>query len=188
MERLNTGTVMAGVGQTLWWPFYDKITLDAATLVHTLFAVPAGQDNKTIADTNMTGSGGEMPQGQKHEAVALEMYYVSDGAKTAAELQNVLDMFTTTYREFTILNKSPQLQIPLTLLMGSKLTQHVTGGAAGDQLIGQSIFPGVFELEIPIILAEKTSFDVKITHTTAHKASLDGDQIYVALPGKLITN
>lgn len=184
-ELLEIGTYNPNDGQKLWWIYYDRAIMAAATLQHQLFTVPLGQAGKTLADTNCT-VGGEIPKGQNFEVKGIELYYVSDAAKTVAQLQNVIDMFRDTTLEFIISGKSAQLQANLTILFGSPFTQHVTGGAAGDQLTGRSQFNNMFELPTPIILAAKTNYRIEIQHHIAVNASLADDELLVALVGNLI--
>ena len=185
LRRLEQGTYNENEGEILWWSYYDRVTLAAATLSHSFFTTPLGQGGKTLAMTNFP-SANQMPQAQNFEVRALEMYYVPDAAKAHADIQLVLDAFATAYLEFNITNKSAQLQIPLTQLMGSAMPMIALGAGAGDQWTARSQYSGVWETPIEIVLSAKTNFNVDIVFTAAHNASLDGDFIYISLLGGLI--
>jgi hypothetical protein len=183
-QLLEQGTYNPTQGQKVWWCYYDRAVLAVATLAHALFTVPLGQGGKNLSDTNLT-TGGEIPKGQRLKVTALEMFYLSDAAVTAANYQNIADSLRATTLEFWISGKSPQLQVNLAVLMGAAFPQHITGGAVGDQFTGKSVYTGLCDLPIPIVLAAKTNFRVDITHSVAVNASQADDEIYIALWGEL---
>ena len=183
--NINKGTFNPQTGQGLWWSYYDRAILLSTTLIHRLFTEKLG-GVKTLADTNFPAAG-EMPSSQKQTIMAIEIWMYFAAAFTQALYQNFIDMCRNTTLTFTITNKSPQLQIPLTQAFGLNVPNVITGGVVGDQGTIQNTVNNVFELPIPIVLQAQTPFSVDIEHHTAPSANIDAMKIYVANVGPLET-
>lgn len=186
-QKLRQGTYNPNEGQALWWSMYDRIVFDstgANPTSYSLFTERLGENGKTLADTNVRANG-QIPTGQKFEANALEVFYVPNAAKTAEEVQQILDALATGWFVFNISGKSNQLELTLTQLMGAAFP--LTLNEVSNSPYGRSTFTGTWELPVPWVLAADTSFSANINFSTAPNASLNDDILKVSMVGPLVT-
>jgi len=185
LRAMEEGAYNTEMGELLWWSYYDTLLLEVATLEYSFFSTPLGQGGKTKAETNFPAAN-QMPQAQKLEVRAIELFYIPQAAKSQAEAQNIINAFRTGWLEFDFTNKAPLVQLPLPQLMGAAFPIIVSGAAAGDQAYGRSEYTGVWESPVEIILPAKSNFSVNIVFNTALDASLEGDKLQISLVGGLV--
>ena len=184
LTKLQQGT-FGEEGEQLEWSYYDTAVIAAATLVHRLFTNPLGAGGKTLADTNLTQAG-QMPQGQHLEVNALKIMYTSDAAKATAVVQNLYDLLTESTISIEIANNKSMGQWTLQELMGAATLFALTPTAAGDNIpVIQPRYTGVYLLNVPIIIAALTPFEVTLTHHVAPAAALADDKLKISLAGIL---
>lgn len=184
LTKLQQGT-FGEEGEQLEWSYFDTATIAAATLVHRLFTNPLGAGGKTLADTNLTQAG-QMPQGQHLEVNAIKVMYTSDAAKATAAVQNLYDLFTETTISVEIANNKSMGQWTIQELMGAATLFALTPTAAGDNIpLIQPRYTGVYLLNVPIVIAALTPFEVTVTHHVAPAAALADDKLKISLAGIL---
>jgi len=186
-QKLRQGTYNPREGQALWWSMYDRAVFDSAganPLQYTFYTERLGENGKTLSDTNVRANG-QIPTGMKFEANALEIFYVPNAAKTAAEIQNMTDAIRTGHFIFNITSKSNQLELPLTQLFGNPFP--VILNQVSNEIYSRASYTGTWELPIPIVLAADVSFDATINFSVAPNASLDTDVFYLSMVGPLVT-
>lgn len=172
-------------GDKLDWSYWDEALVAAATLVHRLFTNPLGAGGKTLDQTNLTQAG-QIPQGQLFDVRAIKLLYTSAGAKATADLQSLFTLFARSTVSIKLQNKESMGQWTLQEIMGDALQFALTPTVAGDNISQpQPKFHGIFPLNIPIILAALTPFEVTLTHHAAPNAALANDRLRISLAGKL---
>jgi len=186
-QALQTGTYRKG-GDLIDWTLWDRLTLANATLRHTLFqngigTVVAGAA-RNLADTNVEGSQG-IPAGSKLYVRALVLIYQSKAIKTSATMQDVHEMLQETSFNIHVRGKDSQGQWIGDELMGVPVSGVVfeTTEVITHPSIGT--FAGVKLLNLPIVLAAQTYFDVQVEHHVAPSADIDDDKVKFGLAGIL---
>lgn len=101
----------------IWQPLYDYQTKTAAaTSQQTFFQTPIGQNNKTIADTNMI-SAGQLPLGNRFSitGIQVELYPLMDitGAALSEWANDIQAFYNSGALVLTIGNKDFATQAPL---------------------------------------------------------------------------
>lgn len=101
----------------IWQPLYDYQTKTAAaTAQQTFFQTPIGQDNKTIADTNMI-SAGQLPLGNRFSitGIQVELLPLMDitGAALSEWANDIQALYNSGALVLTIGNKDFATQAPL---------------------------------------------------------------------------
>ncbi len=183
------------------WEYYDTLVVSNATPSVTLFSDRVGQNNKTLADTNMTGQGGSLPTGQWMQVWAIRVFGLFLGAAnntpayslTAAESQDVLNLVSSTTVDIGIANLAAQWQGTLQMLMGIGLTGFVVPAATNynTPAFATPRWHGIYPLNNPIVLPQQTGFTVNIVHqdtsatSWANLHTINGSRIKFGLMGKL---
>ena len=189
LAALQQGTYGAS-GEILEWSYYDRATLAAAGTDISLFQNPIGSTAaaKTLADTNMT-SPGSIPQGQNFKVRAIRAEYGSHASKASADIDTLYNWMLSANIRVFITGKDALFSKPLTEVMGIPLLWHTVPTVAGNNEIISSFgrFNGVSPLNIPIILAALTPFEVRLSFPTAlgGGSTLIGDFVKVSLLGIL---
>jgi hypothetical protein len=183
---LSKGTY-SKFGEKLDYTYYDSALLAIATTQIRLFQQGLGQGStpKRQDQTNMS-IGGQLPRGQRMTIKNIKIMLSSATALGTAAVQKLYDMLNQTTFEFIITGKDSLISLTLQELMGISTAIAMTPTAAGDNI--PFILPryhGIFPLNIPIILAEQTNFEVKIIHQVAVDTLLAGMVLKVGLNGKL---
>ena len=88
-------------GQNLWWPAYDRLTLDPTINEYVYFATQKGANNKKLSDTNWA-AGGQMPANTAIGIEYLNFYYTPAAQKTSEEYSELLTALTTASFAFLI--------------------------------------------------------------------------------------
>ena len=187
--NLQQGTYSAS-GEGLDYAFYDSQRIDVAILQHRFFVNPVGQPMtdgtiKNLSHTNMISAG--MPQGSKMVARSIGLIYVSEGLTNNAGFQAIVDLLANTVMSVKIPGKDTILQLTLLHMLGWNMSQILVPTVAGDQ-INTNVLSTVnkeYKLNVPIVLAAQTQFEIFVEHTAAPAAALDGDQLRLFIRGKL---
>lgn len=187
--RLQGGTYSAS-GEVLDYTMYDRQQIDAAILQHRFFTQGLGKPMstgviKTLADSNVISDG--IPQGQKFTVRAIKMHYVGDKIRNNAEMQSIIDLLAQSVMTFKITGKDVILQMTLMELMGNNFPVLTVPTVAGDNPRDHmtSIIRTAYPLNIPIVLASLTRFEILVEHFEAPAAGLDNDLIALSLQGAL---
>jgi hypothetical protein len=186
LAALQQGTYGTG-GEVLGsWSFYDTLVLLNTTTIYRMFTIPiGGAAGRTLDQTNMT-QGGQIAQGQNLTVKRLKMQYISSAARNTAAVQLIYNVLNRTTLEIMIPGKDALGQWTLAELFGIASLIAMTPTAAGDNIpLIQPTFKGIFTLEIPLVLAALTPFELRVTPQIATDAALNGDFIRVALNGTL---
>ena len=186
MQNLQEGSYSDG-GDRLHWEYYDRFSLAHGTTVNDLFVTANGQNNKTMADTNIT-LGGQMPNSQRFTVRKFAIQYISNTAITAgATIELINKWIDNTVMAFQINNKFDLIELPLSRMFGMSFSTAAAMSAATSTLPTQyGIFNGLYILgHAPVVLAGQTGFKARFTSYTANDASIDGDQVRMSMIGKL---
>lgn len=191
LNAMNAGTYKAS-GDIIDWSLWDTVTVDNAVGLHRMFinglgVVVAGAA-RTLADTNVEGRQGGIPQGQKLYVKAIKVFYTQDDdVHTEAFVQQFYAMLEQTTINIVISGKASYGQWTLAEMFGTSIGMIMEPAAAADNYtlgtVARSV--GVLPLNLPIVLASNVTFDVTLQHWTAPNANLDGDKIKLALCGIL---
>jgi len=188
MSQMAQGTYK-DQGDLIDYTLYDTAQLLSTVLEHRLFTVGVGQVDpvtaarKNYSDTNVEGAIG-LPTGQKLMAQYLKVMYVGDALKTSAQMHNMYTTLNQTVFNFGISGKDTYGRWTLTEMFNLPFSQMVDNATMGiPTTLGRCL--GIFPLQLPIVLASLTTFNVTLTHTVAPNAALDGDRIIVGLCGAL---
>lgn len=186
LQDLQAGTYGSG-GELLDWSYYDTATLVSTTLTHRLFTIPlgGGTPQKTLNVTNMT-AGGQIPQGQNFTVHALKILYTTATAFATADVQSFYSMLKNTTVEIILPGKDSMGTWVLQELLGLSVAAAVIPTVGGDNLdFATPRYHGVFPLNIPLVLAALTPFELRVIHHVAAAAALDNDRLQITLSGKL---
>jgi len=175
-------------GQNLWWPAYDRLTLDPAINEYVYFATQKGANNKKLSDTNWA-AGGQMPANTAIGIEYLNFYYTPAAQKTSEEYSELLTALTTASFAFLINDKSPQYQRPLDAIFGNCMPLNIIDAAPlGQQNLSQATFNSINELhDIEIVLAGQCSFTPTIIWDTQIPDSMEGDKLMLEMVGERIS-
>lgn len=193
LEAMNTGTYK-GSGDILDWSIWDKAIIDGTTPTteHRLFTNGLGSNDaagnvKTLADTNVQGRQGGIPQGGKLYVKAIKVFFWFDDEASEAVYQSFLDMVETTTLDLRIYGKDSYGQWGLDELFGMPTKGIVLPAAAGDNNPPMSWgrYLGIMPLNLPIVLASNTTFYVEVRHWADPDAALDDHLLKVSLSGIL---
>lgn len=188
--NLNQGTY-GEFANVIDHSYYDRLTLVAAGTSFPLFQVPlsgtVGAAVKTIADTN-NPLGGMIPKGQLFKIFSIKASFLSHAVKATADIDTFLNWLGSAVLSLSVLGKAIMFQRPLFEVMGIPIAFHVTPAATLNELqmsVGE--FRNGIPLNIPIILAEQTPYEVRIDYPTALGGgnALLGDFIRISLDGIL---
>lgn len=174
--KLDEGTWGPG-GELLHYPVYDRLALNNGILQHILFKAAVGETRNGVvlnfADTNITKSEG-VPKSQKWTFWRLNAYWLATAARTDAIIQNFISMVQETVLTFKIESKDEMFTVPLWKFFGA--TQVISAPAVTvNSRFPQGVFAGSWELKVPIVLENLTSFELIVDHLVAPNAALNGD-------------
>jgi len=168
-------------GEGLDFMYYDSVLLDNAILQHRLFTLPRGQAGKTLARTNMK-TAAQVPQGNKMEVFSLGFYYTGITKYDAPGFIDYREMLKDTTIDFIIDGKATVFQAPLQVALGVSQSIEVTDTTQFSSVTSQK---GVIPLNVPIVLAALTTFEIEFVHHVAPAEALNGDQLTITLNGLL---
>lgn len=183
---LNTQVGTYGTeGEQLDWTYYDEAIIAAATTTHRLFTNPLGSGGKTLDQTNLTLAA-QIPQGQLLDVRAIKVMYTTSNAKATADVQSFYTLLARTTVSIKLSNKETMGQWTLQELLGNAMGFALTPTAAGDNIpLISPKFHGIFPLNVKIILAALTPFEVTVVHHAAAAAALANDRLKIGLSGIL---
>lgn len=190
MAQMAQGTYK-DQGDLIDYSLYDTAQLLSTVLDHRLFTVGVGQVDpvsaarKNFSDTDVEGNVG-LPTGQKLMIQYIKVMYVADAVKTSAQMHNLYTTLNQTVFNFGISGKDTYGRWTLTEMFNLPFSQMIADAATNytsPASMGRCL--GIFPLQLPIVLASLTTFNVTLTHTVAPNAALDGDRIIVSLCGAL---
>ncbi len=175
-------TTVAGVADAVWSPLYDyQAYPTAGQLTTNFFAVPNGQNGKTLADTNMQVAG-QLPRGNRFLCVGIEVEFWPGStpglqltaAPTAAQLArnwddvyNVLKAgsLTLNIQQRVYAQDAPLMKFPpQTRLTGvATVTQNdTTAATVGFAQIEYATACGAGYSIIPVYIESTQFFNVQI--------------------------
>lgn len=185
--QLGDGTWGEG-GEVLHYPVYDRMRMSNALAVNarSLFKTAVGQQREgvtlTYADTNIEKSE-SIPSSQKWTFWRFAVIYQAIEARSDANIQAILDYFRTTTVRCIINSKDDMFRLPLWKFMGSP--QLISAPAVTvNSKFPQSIFTGIWELKVPIVLQSLTDWELRVEPLVASAAALDGDFIGFEFDGE----
>lgn len=182
-KSLRIGTYSTG-GERLCWDYYDTLTLANGTSVYRMFTAGLSS-SKSLWQTNLS-VGGQLPANQRMSIFAIKGFYSTAAALATVDVQYLYSWLTTTTLEFLIEGKASLFTVTLQDLLGLSTLLAQTPTAAGDNIpLIQPRFHGVYPLRPAIILAESTTFEVRVTSNVANNQAIDGDYFKIALSGVL---
>jgi len=189
MSALGAKTY-SSAGEKLDWTYYDSLVLAAAGTEFSLFQIPigGGATPKTLADTNVN-LGGMIPNGQNFTIRAIGAEYLSHNVKASADIDLLYNFLRVATVRFFITGKDALYSKPLTEIMGIPLLFHSVPAVAGnnENIFSMGRFVGINPLNVPLILDEQTSYEVRVNIPAALGAiSLVADIVRISLRGILI--
>lgn len=180
------------IGDKLDWGYYDTLVLAAAGTEFSMFQVGIGGLNaagavKVISDTNLPASG-QIPNGQNFHVRAIRCEFISHAAKATADINTFYTWLSTATLRIFVPGKDAMFSTHITEILGIPLLLNVTPTAAGDNLLimSQGRYTGVRPLNVPLVLEEQTSIEVRINTPAVAGAALVGDFLRVYLLGVLV--
>lgn len=189
LAALSSGTYTKQ-GDIIDWTLWDRFTIDGTTpiLRHVLFQNGRGSlvggVARTLADTSVEGAQA-IPQGSKLYVRAIAIFYQAKTALTEATLQDLAEMLQETTMNVHVRGKDTQGQWALDEIAGETISAAISHSAAGSFVVPatQNIGRGVKLLNLPIILAAQTHFEVQVEHHVAPSSDLDDDLVKIGLVG-----
>lgn len=190
-NRLQQGTHSAS-GEVMDYTFYDSQSLLSTVLEHRFFSQGVGKPftvaavgNKSLADSNIKSDG--IPNGQRFTVKAIKCFYYCHALAANAVIQNIIDLYSRTVIQFKIDGKDEILTMKLAELAGMNFSVINVPTVAGDQIGTHqlNIIRSAYPLNVPIVLASLTRYEILMQHTVAPAAGLDTDRITLSLQGLL---
>jgi hypothetical protein len=190
MSEMAQGTYKSE-GDLIDYTLYDTASLLSTVNEHRMFTVPVGQVDpvtalrKDFGDTNVEGAIG-LPTGQKLMVERIKLFYVGAAAKDEADAQAIYGLFNQCVFNFQISGKDTYGRWLLTEMFNLSLGQIILPAAtfsASPMTVARSL--GVFPLELPIVLASLTTFNVTLQIVGNNADTFDTDRIVVGLNGAL---
>lgn len=178
--------------------YYDSFSVAAGAAFPNqtvLFATPQGQGGKTLASTNLTGQGGQIPSGETLQLNSIRLYI--SNTTTPADLQNILQNCSI---QFLIKNYPVYQSIPawfpagfggVALSMAQVGTAPAGAAAVTSITNGMPVQTAAYEFKYPYQMESQLNFQVLITANTAFNMVAGagtnplgvGTTIYVFLEG-----
>ena len=190
-NKLMQGTHSAS-GEVMDYSYYDSQSLLSTALEHRFFTQGVGKPftvaavgNKSLADSNVKSDG--IPNGQRFTVKAIKLFYWCHALAANAIIQNIIDLYYRTVIQFKIDGKDDVLTLTLQELAGLNFSVINVPTVAGDQIGTHqtNIIRSAYPLNVPIVLASLTRYEIVMTHTAAPAAGLDTDRIKISLQGLL---
>lgn len=191
LNSMNAGTYKAS-GDVIDWSMWDTVTLAAATQENRMFingrGTTVGAAVRNLADTNVIGRQGGIPQGQKLYVKAIKAVYTQDSDDhTEAFWKDWYAMLEQTTINVDIASKASYGQWTLAEVFNQSVGMILEPAAAADNYALGTVNRGlaILPLNLPIVLAANVTFDITMQHWTAVNANLDGDKVKIILCGIL---
>jgi len=185
--KFDDGTYGPGA-EILDWTEYFTMQMDDANPRKILFKNIVGDTYQgrtlTEADTNVIQK--NVSSGHKLTIHAIKIKYLATEIRNDEERQFILDFFRNTTVKFTVAGKDNLGVWSMTEWFGPLQILHVPT-TAGDNVPFASVgnYQGIKPLNIPIILAELTTYDVTLESLIPTNAALNNDFVRVELCGEL---
>ena len=190
LQNLGTGTY-SNYGDMFDWSSYDSIRLLNTAPEYRLFSVGLGEVdpisglNKNYSDTNMRGRT-ITPKGSKLLVQKIKLFYNLFATGDEDVLQAVYDFFSNTILNISIFGKDTYGLWGLDELFNMPLEIITVPATAGDNVNVATRLTGVgcINLNVPIVLASQTTFDIIVTPAGgAPDESLNDSKLKVSLAG-----
>lgn len=182
IDALEVGTYKPGSGQVVWWEYYDRYVLATANQAYAYFQIPVNQGGKDLSDTNFPLAG-LIPSTEKMAVMYLMFSYVPHAAMAHATYQFFLDFLKDTTIAYDIRGIKDVMQITMLSAFSPAMPGVVLGAGVGDQAMGRTQFNAIYELELEVVLAANTNFNIILTHHTPANTALDDDELYISMIG-----
>jgi len=171
--------------EVLDYSYYDTMAL-SATNTNRLFVIPLGQAGKTKSDTNFTLAG-TLPQGQNFKIFVLKLFYLSQVARSTAELLMWYKMLFETTIEFRIPGKDSMGIWTLAEAFGLPALFNLVPTNGGDNIpMIQPAITGKILFNNPLKIGSVQSFEIIVEHTVPVNPALYTDKLKISLNGRLI--
>lgn len=187
LKEMQSGTY-SGSGDIFDYSIYDRALLLSTRLQHRLFKIPFGQNDpggvlKTLADTNVqTGNG--IPQGLKIMVKWIKIFYSAVAVRSQVTEAAIHQMLRETTVNLYLFGKDSYGLWTLEELMGMPMSVAVQTAAVNiGYTASTGRYVGVYPLQIPIVLASQTVYELTVQHHVAPAAGLDGDKLRFSLCG-----
>lgn len=184
-------TYSSSQAQKLDWPYYDTIGLPAAGTEFNMFSIGLGGLTaaglpKMITDTNLPANSAT-PNGQIFEIRAIRFEYTAIADRASADLVSLNKFLSGTAVRFSVVGMADLFSSMLPEIMGIPVLWHnPTAATINETVLSKGRFSGIRPLNVPIMLNEQTSFNVRLNFAAAVPAALVGDLLRCYLEGFLI--
>jgi len=181
--------------EVIWQPLYDSIVVpsDGSNALR-LFQNPIGQNNKTIADTNME-LGGQIPKGQSFKCTGIEVLLLPAGAVYDAEVPTVSNDMQAFYgggalrlqigsKDFT--TQAPLLRFPPSVRQGGYAAISTTATTITQSIDYSSACGREFSI-VDLLLESSQNFNVTLLEVPSLPSGQDA-MVFVTLNGYLARN
>lgn len=193
LNSMNAGTYKAS-GDVIDWTMWDTVDLVAASTETRMFinsrGVVVGAAARNLADTNVIGRQGGVPQGQKLYVKAIKAWYVQDADDhTEAFWKDWYAFLESTTINVDIASKASYGQWTLLEIFNQSVAMMLEPAAAADNYALGTVSRGmgILPLNLPIVLASNVTFDITLQTWLAGgvAANLAGDKLKIGLCGIL---
>lgn len=169
-------------GEIISYSMFDTVTLAAAQTTFKFFATPLGQGTpvKTQADTNSLLAG-VMPAGQRLQVDMIKVFLLGVATVTDAVQIQIFNMLFNSTLEVYIPGKDNLGYWTLAEIMGVSSMLPFSATFQGPQ----PAYMGKFRLQVPIILAAQTAFEVRLVHHVAVNSAIADFRLKISLAGTL---
>lgn len=185
--RLNDGTWGEGAEEVWGWHYDRYPLLSTRTGAQRLYtAVPGDTRFGVQLSYGITNniSKGSVPDGWKLEYYKIHMRYLAAEARTQAEVQLLNEYLRQLVLRLVVEGKYKLFEGSAVMFRGAD--QKIDTAAAGQVPTGFAVYMGCVELEIPIVLQERTPWYFELDQIAAPAAGLDADNLHFDLEGRLI--
>jgi hypothetical protein len=169
-------------GEILTYSLFDTATLAVAQSTYKFFAIPLGQGTpvKTQADTNNLLAG-VMPAGQRLVVTMIKLILLGVVTVTDAVQIQIFNMLFNSTLEIYLPGKDNLGYWTLAELMGLSTMFPYSATFAGPQ----PRYTSCYRLDVPLILAAQTTFEVRLTHHVPVNVAIADFRLKLCLSGSL---
>jgi hypothetical protein len=169
-------------GEIISYSLFDTVTLAVAQLNYKFFATPLGQGVpvKTQADTNNLLAG-VMPAGQRLTVNMIKLIILGVATVTDAVQILLYNMLFNSTLEIYIPGKDNLGYWTLAEITGITTMFPYSATFAGPQ----PRYTGCYRLNVPVLLAAQTAFEVRLVHHVVTDVGIANFRIKLILSGTL---
>jgi len=181
LEELQQGSHSRN-GEIISYSLFDTTTLAVAQTTYKFFATPLGQGIpvKTQADTNNLLAG-VMPAGQRLVVNMIKLILLGVATVTDAVQIQIFDMLFNSTLEVYLPGKDNLGYWTLAEIMGLSTMLPYSATFSGPQ----PRYTSCYRLDVPIILAAQTAFEVRLVHHVAVNEAIEDFRLKLCLTGSL---